>query len=56
MSRVYTAQHAFVVEWIDFAGNTEPSSFCASCGNSFANHDQLPHGWPDPERPQKRLL
>lgn len=54
--RIYKAQHPFTVEWIDFAGQVEPSSFCARCGNSFANHEFLPHGWPDPERPQTRLL
>lgn len=54
--RIYKAQHLFVVSWIDFAGRMEPSSFCASCGNSFANHEYLPYGWPDPERRQVRLV
>ena len=53
MSRVYEAQHAFITEWLE---NGEPSGFCKRCNLSYLHHKQFPDGWPDPERPQKRLL
>lgn len=53
MSRIYSAQHAFITEWLD---SGQPSAFCKRCGLAYLNHEHFPDGWPDPERPQKKLL